>query len=734
MQQTDIMAKVNEILPRFGITKGLKPFQEDCIKCILEEQKDTFCIRKTGEGKSLCYQIPALLLPHYTVVISPLISLIDDQVESLQRKGISAVAFYSELYRDKDEERNRLEQEFISGQSQTKFIYTTPETLLSREYSFFRKLKISLLVIDEAHCVSAWGNDFRPSYRCIRSFIERYSPNRPIIAAFTATADTRIFKDTINILDMKITEQDCIGTIKRKVEFGKKSNERKVFLFEKENSQINSVCKFLTEHTNEKCLVFCRSKKMLKSIRDKLKGNGMDNSKIGRYFSGTQGKPINIRRGITPNSAKKYMQNMFSSGETTLMLATSAFGMGVDIADIRYIIHVGFPLTMMDYVQQCGRGGRDGKGCECRLYASISDIENTKGMISSKYLKMYPLSYIIKIRKTDRQKYAEVIKFCLDNTQCADEKLLAKFQSKLKSVNTMEFAEERYKKSKQFQMLINTSSEMKEKIRKKEISYYAAILADGIYSLWYNDAESFTPRKLISCITGNDNLSFHKDKCERVEEIIELLVKKRIVPIIGRMENGRKKYYFTKQAMSYLPGTFPLHESALQKQQLRNIPNGILGVMTEIPDSIQHKKKLDESEDVTVVKYYLLHELNRIFHYSDFHDTTKDKRESPCYNVINVPSSTSAKIVYSRYDRNAKANGNDSKRAGMYAATGFSLSIDQMHKIVCLILDNLEINRYLAGYYIMYYDEKELKALKNKNWDLGTKTAKGYIKGIELNF
>lgn len=93
----------------------------------------------------------------------------------------------------------------------------------------------------------------------------------------------------------------------------------------------------------------------------------MDNSKIGRYFSGTQGKPINKRLGITSAKVKKYMQNMFSSGETTLMLATSAFGMGVDIADIRYIIHVGFPLTMMDYVQQCGRGGRDGKGCEYRL-------------------------------------------------------------------------------------------------------------------------------------------------------------------------------------------------------------------------------------------------------------------------------------------------------------------------------------------------------------------------------
>lgn len=104
----------------------------------------------------------------------------------------------------------------------------------------------------------------------------------------------------------------------------------------------------------------------------------------------------------------------------------------------------------------------------------------------------------------------------------------------------MEFAEERYKKSKQFQMLINTSSEMKEKIRKKEISYYAAILADGIYSLWYNDAESFTPRKLISCITGNDKLSFHKDKCERVEEIIELLVKKKNCPN-NRLHGKRQK-------------------------------------------------------------------------------------------------------------------------------------------------------------------------------------------------
>ena len=192
------MARINELLPQFGITSGLKEFQKQCILRILADKKDVFCIKNTGSGKSLCYQLPALLLPGVTVVVSPLISLIDDQIASLEQKNIPA-AFLCSVRKLGKEKRKQLKEGLRSGQSNIKIIYTTPETL-RYEKDFFGSLYISLLVIDEAHCVSIWGQDFRPSYRCIRPFIDSFSPaKRPIIAAFTATADRIIFKETVRI-------------------------------------------------------------------------------------------------------------------------------------------------------------------------------------------------------------------------------------------------------------------------------------------------------------------------------------------------------------------------------------------------------------------------------------------------------------------------------------------------------------------------------------------------------
>lgn len=254
-------------------------------------------------------------------------------------------------------------------------IYTTPETLRGSE-SFFSALKISMLVIDEAHCVSVLGHDFRPSYRCIRHFIDHLSRfSRPIIAAFTATADRNIFNDTVNILGMKVTEKECIGTVGRKLKFSRKSNERKVFLFEDEKRQISGVCRFLRNNYDEKCLVFCQTKNQLDVIYDRLSKNfekrGIDAESIRRFYGGVN----------TPTAAKakKHVRALFSEGSVKIVISTSAFGMGVDIGDIRYVIHVGFPFTMLDYIQQCGRGGRSGNSCECRLYAAV--LSKTKLLI-----------------------------------------------------------------------------------------------------------------------------------------------------------------------------------------------------------------------------------------------------------------------------------------------------------------------------------------------------------------
>ena len=755
--QPDIESQAQDLLHnQFGIKGDLFGFQKDCIERIVENKLDTFCIRKTGAGKSLCYQIPALMLNHdhhYTVVISPLTALIDDQIESLKEKGIDAQAFY--FGNPADEDRKDIEASFIEGKNNATFIYTTPETLRSRADSFFCNLNISMLVIDEAHCVSAWGNDFRPSYRCIQDFIKKYIeksvekhrfPVRPVIAAFTATADKNIFNDTVKILGMQTTEKECVGAVNRKIAFGKKSNPRRVVLYNDDEARFISVCKFLKEHAGEKCLVFCRNKDLMNQIFTTLDESKTDGLKLGRYYGGTNSNEEVDKETLKKSNqkriaAKKNMLTSFKDGDVNCLIATSAFGMGVDISDIRYVIHVGFPLTMMDYVQQCGRGGRDKKGCECLLFASVLDIINTKSMISQKYLKMYPIQQIVKIRKKDCQKYAEVVQYCLDNAECTNKTLFANYREQLDNVRNMEFAEEHYLENNKFQMMINTSSELRRRIRRKELSYYEAILADGAYSLWYNGETSFTPRRLISCVTGNADLNFHEEKCKRVEKLIDKLISKGYIPATRCTEGVRTKYCFNDSAMNYLPDAFPLHEPALQKGHICNIPNGVLGIMSDFSDNVQNKKKLDEDADVTTVKYYLLRELNRIFLYSYYHDKLSFSSEWCCYDDIfittekakkKIVGTTSSKLVYIRYDHNAKANENAEKRAGMYAETGFSRSMDQLHKIVCQMLDNLHRNKYMHYYNILYYNEKEVRELQKRGWELGTETEKGFIKGIKF--
>lgn len=683
-KRSEKMERVNELLrSEFGI-KELKPFQKECIKRILWDEKDLFCIQNTGSGKSLCYQLPALVLDSVTIVVSPLISLIEDQRKSLEDKDISVAVWHGNV---DEKEIITLKNELRRENCKYRLVYTTPETLWYNR-DFFSSLNISMLVIDEAHCVSAWGQAFRPAYRCIGKVIEDFE-KRPLIAAFSATIDERFFKDITRNLGLDVSAKDCVGTVKRKIDFPKKHPERKVALFQKEKEQTDAICKFIIDHCDEKTLVFCRSVGQVKRIRKKLdrmmNEKGIKDVKVDKYYSCT---------GEISNEIRKRVRTGFSENEITVVIATTAFGMGVDISDIRNIIHAGFPYTMQDYVQQCGRGGRDGEGFECRLYASLSDVTRTAEMLSSRSLKMFPMAEGLKIRKKSRDEYIRVVEYCLGDVK--DDILAPLFRERLEGYRNRKFAEEIYLKDKDFQFLINISNETKNKIRRKEISYYEAVLADGIYSLWYNGCESFTPRKLISCITGNDRLNF-RDKKEDGEEVgekekqIDFVIQKLKLPVKKERINEKVKYLFTEEAMSCAPGVFSFHEAALHNDSMCNIPNGALGIMSENTDSTSRKKKIDDYEEIIVIKHYLLRELNRIYDYSNRYISKNESRKLVYGYLV---SNTSKRIVYNRYDKNQKDELLP-KRTGMYAIIDFQHSQKRLHEIVCSMLNNLEKKGYI---------------------------------------
>lgn len=745
-QLSEKMKEAYKLLPLFGIEK-LKDFQKKCISEIIDN-KDVFCVQNTGSGKSVCYQIPALVLDGTTVVVSPLIALINDQVTALKDilkdENISVEAFYGGM---DEKEYERIKTELKSRECNIKLLYTTPETLWVNR-GVFNGIEIPLLVIDEAHCIYTWGYGFRPAYRCIGYFANHFPPEkRPVIAAFTATVDKRIFKDIVKNLGMSGIKKP-IGYIPEKLDFPENAPKRKIFLYRSQKQQIYNICKFLSDDKNKgkKCLVFCRSKIQLKLICEML---GTDISKIKSSNADTA-----IYYGSEGDKRKSEEMRdfafLFADGKVKRMIATSAFGMGIDIGDIECVIHAGFPYTMTDYIQQCGRGGRGDTDCEYRMYASVSDIENTEVMLALRNMKMYPLDKCVSIKNRNRDDYIEVVEYCLNSADSVSRSNVSYFKTALEAFRSIKFPEEYYLENKQFQMLINTSYKVRSMIRRKELSFLESVLADGIYSLRYNGAVSFTERALMVAVTGNEKLSFHKEKCESTRKIIDELIRKRLVPVEKRMVNEKAKYYFNDYALNGFPGAFPLHESAISENRLSNIPDGILRVLTDKSDSDTRKKKRDDYKEVIAIKYYLIHELNRIFNYSDIHDIysvrknydseflrTNDNDSGEYMPYSKISTKTARRIIYTRYDRNARSVFKDKtsaeeKTAGIFNFIDFPYSVERLHIILCEMLDNLKKNGYLRNYRILYYTKEQLKKARKMKWDLCNETPKGIPMGIEF--
>ena len=344
------MNEVFKVLNKYYGYNTFRKGQYEIISNILRG-RDSFCILPTGGGKSICYQIPALLFKGITIVISPLISLMKDQVDNLNSNGINARYINST-------QRLELSDEIIElcKRGEVKLLYIAPEKL---ENEFFKRklraLNISQIAIDEAHCVSMWGHDFRKSYSLIAEFINSLRV-RPIITAFTATATEVVREDVIKLLGLR-NPYIYIGS------FDRENLEIKLHI---EEDKLELVKDIIREKENEAGIIYCATRKEVDGLYYYLKDLGYN---VLKYHGGLK------------DSEKEYYQDEFLNENSNVMIATNAFGMGIDKSNVRYIIHFTIPKNIESYYQEIGRAGRDGLTSECHLLFNRGDIRTLEYLI-----------------------------------------------------------------------------------------------------------------------------------------------------------------------------------------------------------------------------------------------------------------------------------------------------------------------------------------------------------------
>lgn len=369
--------------------------QKQVIDSILSG-RDAFAVMPTGAGKSVCYQIPAMLLPGITLVISPLISLMQDQVKALNEAGVSVAFINSSLSESAFHETVRK-----ARQGLYKIIYVAPERLVTEGFlELARDIQISMVTVDEAHCISQWGQDFRPSYMKIVEFV-RMMKNRPILSAFTATATENVREDIVCTLGLNNPYVLVTGF----------NRDNLFFQVDKPKSKEQYVIDYILKHADESGIVYCATRKNVDSLYELLKSKSIS---VAKYHAGMS------------SAERKKMQDDFVFDYTSIVVATNAFGMGIDKSNVRFVIHYNMPQSMENYYQEAGRAGRDGLDAKCILLFSSQDIIINRFLIDHKEKAELDLIDREIVKERDIQRLQIMERYCY-TTECLRNYILKYF-------------------------------------------------------------------------------------------------------------------------------------------------------------------------------------------------------------------------------------------------------------------------------------------------------------------
>lgn len=388
-----------EVLKQYFGYEEFHPGQEEIIRALLAG-RDALAVMPTGAGKSVCYQVSALLMEGITIVISPLISLMQDQVKALNTSGIHSAYINSSLTDSQIYQALHLASEGVY-----KMIYVAPERLLSGTFlSFAASADISMVTVDEAHCISQWGQDFRPSYLAIIDFINLLS-KRPVIGAFTATATEEVKEDIRCSLGLKNPKILVTGFDRPNLFFDVRHESKKD----------GFVLDYIREHSKESGIIYCATRKNVDSLYDLLEQRDVS---VSKYHAGMG------------NEARKRNQDDFVYDRTAVMVATNAFGMGIDKSNVRYVIHYNMPQSMENYYQEAGRAGRDGEEARCILLFSPQDVIIDRYLLEKKDFTAIPEENILNIQERDRLRLRVMENYCL-GTECLRNYILRYFGEKV---------------------------------------------------------------------------------------------------------------------------------------------------------------------------------------------------------------------------------------------------------------------------------------------------------------